>query len=170
MSCYAPISRHLAFRWSSKQLTCQDSQIMRLRIISPLCWSFVGSALRFRSQQSATVPCDRAIVVGSGKVVITRVAKAAVALLSPLALVMPAAGAGDAGPTFTKQVAPILYRHCVGCHRSGQIGAAQLLDSYAASKPLAAAIEEQVLKRLMPPWSADPAHSAKFSNDPRLSR
>jgi mono/diheme cytochrome c family protein len=109
------------------------------------------------------------VVVGIGKVVKTRVAMAAVGLLSPLDLVM-AAAAGDPAPTFTAQVAPILFRHCVGCHRPGQIGGAQPLDSYATSKPLAAAIKEQALKHLMPPWSADPAHSAKFSNDPRLSQ
>jgi hypothetical protein len=88
-----------------------------------------------------------------------------------LSLIGPALGADADGavPTYSKQVAPILYYHCTGCHRAGQIGFAQLLDSYDNAKSWASAIREQVRNRFMPPWLADPAHSAKFSNDPRLT-
>ncbi len=44
------------------------------------------------------------------------------------------------------------------------------LVSYDAVKPKAQSIKEQVLKREMPPWPADPNSSAKFRNDPRLSQ
>jgi mono/diheme cytochrome c family protein len=88
-----------------------------------------------------------------------------------LSLTGPALGAEADGavPTYSKQVAPIFYDHCTGCHRPGQIGFAQRLDSYENAKTWASAIREQVLNRSMPPWLADPEHSARFSNDPRLS-
>jgi len=38
-----------------------------------------------------------------------------------------AAGARAAIPTFSKDVAPILYKNCVGCHRPGEIGPMSLL-------------------------------------------
>src|SRR5277367_5283534 len=88
-----------------------------------------------------------------------------------LSLIGPALGAEADGavPTYSKQVAPIFYDHCTSCHRPGQIGFAQRLDSYENAKSWASAVREQVLNRSMPPWLADPDHSAKFSNDPRLS-
>ena len=67
----------------------------------------------------------------------------------------------SAGPTFTKDIAPILFKHCASCHSS--------LLSYDAARSSANAIKEQVLSRAMPPWPADPAHSLKFRNDARLS-
>jgi hypothetical protein len=41
--------------------------------------------------------------------------------------------------------------------------------SYESVRPWAEQIKENVTLRKMPPWSADPAHSLKFRNDPRLS-
>ena len=73
-------------------------------------------------------------------------------------------------PSFTRNVAPLLFDKCVSCHRSGQIAAALPLDTYEAAKRGADSIKKQVVKRAMPPWSADPAHSLKFRNDARLSR
>lgn len=70
--------------------------------------------------------------------------------------------------TFYKDVAPILYQHCVACHRPDNIAPMSLL-SYAEARPWAAAIREAVLKRTMPPWHADP-HYGEFSNDSRLSQ
>ena len=64
-------------------------------------------------------------------------------------------------PTFTKDVAPILFKHCADCHDS--------LLSYDAARSAAQAIKQQVATRAMPPWLADPAHSLKFRNDARLS-
>src|ERR1700691_4930105 len=62
-----------------------------------------------------------------------------------LSLIGPASGAAadGAGPTYSKQVAPILYHHCTGCHRPGQIGFAQRLDSYEDAKSWASAIRDQ---------------------------
>jgi hypothetical protein len=69
----------------------------------------------------------------------------------------PAIGAA---PTFTKDVAPILFKHCANCHSS--------LLSYDGSRSSAKVIRELVRTRAMPPWSADPSRSLKFRNDARL--
>src|ERR1700722_8817825 len=78
--------------------------------------------------------------------------------------------ANNSRPTFTKEVAPILFKHCANCHRPGEIGAALPLLSYDSAQPWAKSIKEQVVSRAMPPWPADPGKSMKFRNDPRLSQ
>ena len=72
-----------------------------------------------------------------------------------------------AAPTFTKDVAPILYKSCAGCHRPGEIAPMSLLD-YKSARPWAKSIRDAVLSRKMPPWFAD-ASFGTFANDPRLS-
>src|SRR5258708_5872723 len=72
-----------------------------------------------------------------------------------------------AAPTLNKDVAPILYRNCVACHRPADIAPMSLMD-YQSARPWAKAIREAVLARKMPPWFADP-HWGSFSNDTRLS-
>ena len=69
--------------------------------------------------------------------------------------------------TFNKDVAPIFFQHCVACHRPGNIAPMSLL-SYKEARPWAAAIQEAVVLRKMPPWHADP-NIGHFSNDARLS-
>jgi hypothetical protein len=69
-------------------------------------------------------------------------------------------------PTFTKDVAPILYKNCVGCHRPGEIGPMSLL-TYDDARPHAKAIRDEVGDNNMPPWHADPKHG-KFANDRSL--
>jgi len=70
-------------------------------------------------------------------------------------------------PTFTRDVAPILYKRCVSCHRPNQIGPMSLL-TYADARPWARAIKQKVVAREMPPWGADPRYGT-FKNDPHLS-
>jgi len=77
---------------------------------------------------------------------------------------------GRTKPTFSKQVAPILFAHCVKCHQPGEIGAALPLQSYATVRPRADLIKKKVWAREMPPWPADPNRSLKFRNDARLSQ
>lgn len=72
-----------------------------------------------------------------------------------------------ATPNFTKDVAPILYKNCVSCHRPGEIAPMSLLD-YQSTRPWAKAIRGAVLSRKMPPWFADPRYG-DFANDPRLT-
>lgn len=83
------------------------------------------------------------------------------------------ASAQSAGPnsvqslTFSRDVAPILYKHCVSCHHPGDIAPMSLL-TYKEARPWAAAIRQAVVSRKMPPWLAD-ATVGHWSNDPRLS-
>ncbi|MBK9314894.1 MAG: thiol-disulfide isomerase [Acidobacteria bacterium] len=69
--------------------------------------------------------------------------------------------------TFTKDVAPILQKNCMSCHRPGEIAPMSLM-SYKEVRPWAKSIRERVSDRTMPPWSADPNHG-EFKNDARLS-
>lgn len=70
-------------------------------------------------------------------------------------------------PTFSRDVAPILYAHCVKCHHTGDIAPMSLL-TYKEVRPWAAAIKQAVVTRKMPPWKAD-EHFGDWSNDARLS-
>lgn len=85
------------------------------------------------------------------------------ALLIPACAMVVSAGE----PTFNRDVAPILYKHCAGCHHPDDIAPMSLL-TYKEARPWAAAIKEAVVKRSMPPWKADPEFG-KWSNDPSLS-
>ena len=69
--------------------------------------------------------------------------------------------------SFAKEVAPILVRKCVGCHRPGDIGSWVMAD-YKKIKGMSAMIQEVILARRMPPWGADP-HFGKFANDRSLT-
>jgi mono/diheme cytochrome c family protein len=69
--------------------------------------------------------------------------------------------------TFTKDVAPIVYKSCAECHRPTMFAPMSLM-TYDDARPYARAIKAKVVARQMPPWGADPAHGT-FKNDPRLS-
>jgi len=75
--------------------------------------------------------------------------------------------AAAAGPTFYKDVLPVLQRNCQGCHRPGEATPMALM-TYQEVRPWAKAIKEAVAVRRMPPWFADP-HVGKFTNDRSLS-
>src|SRR4051794_18096181 len=85
-------------------------------------------------------------------------------LAAPIPL---SAGQMAAPVTFTKNVAPILYTHCVVCHRPNDIAPMSLV-TYHEVRPWAAAIREAIIQRAMPPWHADP-HTGEYINDRRLS-
>ncbi len=70
-------------------------------------------------------------------------------------------------PTFSKDVAPILYKQCVSCHRPGEIGRMPLL-TYEQARPYAKAIANAVTNRTMPPWHAD-APAGTFHNERSLT-
>ena len=63
--------------------------------------------------------------------------------------------AGNAPLTFSKDIAPILYKNCVACHRPGEIAPMSLI-TYKEVRPWAKAIREKVASRVMPPWHPDP--------------
>jgi hypothetical protein len=71
-------------------------------------------------------------------------------------------------PVYTKDVAPILNRRCVECHRAGEV-APMAFTSYNEVRPWAKSIRERVVTRAMPPWLAD-SHFGEFRNDRRLSQ
>ena len=69
--------------------------------------------------------------------------------------------------TYSRDVAPILYKNCVTCHRPNDIAPMSLL-TYKEARPWAGLIQNAVVNRKMPPWHADPKVGG-FLNDPRLS-
>ncbi len=73
----------------------------------------------------------------------------------------------SSAPTFSKDVAPILYAHCASCHRPGDIAPMSLL-TYEEARPWAKSIREQVSLGHMPPWHSVDARGT-FSNDRRLT-
>jgi mono/diheme cytochrome c family protein len=82
-------------------------------------------------------------------------------------------GAGQETPdspkevTYNRDVAPILFKNCVVCHRPNDIAPMSLM-SYKEARLKVRAIREAVVERKMPPWHADPK-VGDFINDPRLS-
>jgi mono/diheme cytochrome c family protein len=84
----------------------------------------------------------------------------------PTALMVETSAAG--APTFTKDVAPILYERCATCHRPGEI-APMTLMTYEDARPWAKAIKAKVVSREMPPWGADHENTLKMRNDRSLS-
>jgi hypothetical protein len=70
-------------------------------------------------------------------------------------------------PTFTRDVAPILYRNCTSCHRPGGMGPMSLL-TYDGARDKADKIRDAVSAAYMPPWHAT-APRGVFLNDRRLS-
>jgi hypothetical protein len=66
-------------------------------------------------------------------------------------------GAADSPPTFTKDVAPILFQHCASCHRPNEVGPFPLL-TYADAKKRARQLAEVTAQRVMPPWKPVKGH------------
>jgi hypothetical protein len=73
----------------------------------------------------------------------------------------------DGVPTFSRDVAPILYANCVTCHRPGEIAPMSLI-SYKEARPWARGISNKVAEGVMPPWHAD-APTGTFSNERTLT-
>ncbi|MBZ5556370.1 MAG: thiol-disulfide isomerase [Acidobacteriia bacterium] len=76
--------------------------------------------------------------------------------------------AGTPTPTFTKDVAPILYKNCAECHRPTSMAPMSLM-TYDDVRPWARAVKQKVVARQMPPWGADPT-VAKYANDVSLKQ
>lgn len=93
-------------------------------------------------------------------------------LTTVVAVMVLAAGAATAGaaentPTFTRDVAPILFENCVSCHRPNHLAPMSLM-TYDDVRPWARAVKSKVEAREMPPWGAAPGVQ-KYKNDPSLS-
>jgi len=104
--------------------------------------------------------------LSTGALVIGTVA-AGLALSLATAAQGPAPIGRGSAPTFSRDVAPILYARCVTCHRPGEVGPMSLI-TFKDVRPWATAIKQKTSARIMPPWGADP-HYGRFRNDPSLS-
>ena len=83
----------------------------------------------------------------------------------------PSAASGSkdlAAVTFNKDVAPIFFKSCAECHRSGEASPFSVM-TYKETRPWAKSIREKVVNRTMPPWHADP-HFGEWANDRRLTQ
>ena len=79
-------------------------------------------------------------------------------------------GAGNAlaeVPTYNKDIAPILWKNCAGCHRPGEIGPFSLLTYKDAAKR-SSFLAEVTESRRMPPWKPEPGFGT-FHDERRLS-
>jgi hypothetical protein len=82
-------------------------------------------------------------------------------------LIAPMPAQGGETPTFSKDIAPIVFAKCSACHRPGAMAPMSLM-TYEDARPWARAIKIKVTRREMPPWGADPT-VGRFRNDPSLT-
>jgi hypothetical protein len=80
----------------------------------------------------------------------------------------PSASTAANVPTFTVDVAPIMYAKCVNCHRPGEVAPMSLI-TFKDVRPWAGAIREKVMSRSMPPWHADRQYGV-FRNEQSLNQ
>ena len=66
-------------------------------------------------------------------------------------------------PTFSHDIAPILYRNCVTCHHPGLNSTFSLL-TYADVRPRARLIAAVTKRRYMPPWKPEHGYGPEFQN------
>jgi mono/diheme cytochrome c family protein len=75
--------------------------------------------------------------------------------------------ARNADPTFAEDVAPIVYKNCVSCHRTGGLAPFSLVY-YDSATPYLAEMKDAVTNGTMPPWHAEGPRGV-FKNDRRLT-
>ena len=63
--------------------------------------------------------------------------------------------------TYAQDIAPILQKNCLSCHRTGDV-APFPLENYEQARQWASAIKSYTARRLMPPWKAAPGHGEFF--------
>jgi hypothetical protein len=92
-------------------------------------------------------------------------------LILPFSWLLGTGMAQAEAPTYNKDVAPILWKNCAGCHRPGEVGPFSLLTYKDAAKR-AGFLEEITESRRMPPWKAEPDfgefHDARRLTDAEL--
>jgi tetratricopeptide (TPR) repeat protein len=86
-----------------------------------------------------------------------------VALILHCLALWPAAALGQ--PTFTKDVAPVVFRKCSQCHHPGGSAPFSLL-TYEEARSHATQMALVARNRIMPPWKVDPAGHRFIGLDP----
>ena len=75
--------------------------------------------------------------------------------------------------TFTHDIARLLNKNCVVCHRAGE-SAPFALQNYRQARTWAAALKDYTTRRIMPPWKAAPGagefHDARTLTDAEIAR
>ncbi len=69
--------------------------------------------------------------------------------------------------TFSREVAPIIYSRCSGCHRPSEAAPFSLL-TYAQARKHARQIGDVIARRFMPPWPPEPGFG-DFADERRLT-
>ena len=69
--------------------------------------------------------------------------------------------------TYTREIAPLMFKHCAACHRPGEVAPFPLL-SYREVSKRAGQIHDVTARRFMPPWKAVSGHG-EFRDERRLS-
>jgi tetratricopeptide (TPR) repeat protein/mono/diheme cytochrome c family protein len=64
---------------------------------------------------------------------------------------------GSQALTFSREIAPIIFTHCAGCHRPGGSAPFSLL-TYQEVRPRATQIAAVTRTRAMPPWKSEPGY------------
>lgn len=76
---------------------------------------------------------------------------------------------GQPAPTFSKDIAPILNKHCQSCHRPGGAAPMSLL-SFEDARPWAVAMKRETSLRRMPPWHIEKGIGVqRYREDPSLT-
>jgi hypothetical protein len=88
-------------------------------------------------------------------------------LLAVTVLVAGTVARGAESPTFNKDIAPILWENCAGCHRPGEIAPFSLL-TYTDAAKRSSFIGDVTTTRKMPPWKPEPGFGS-FHDERRLS-
>lgn len=70
-------------------------------------------------------------------------------------------------PTFNRDVAPIIFKHCSPCHRPEQ-SAPFILQSYGHLQSRARDIADVIGRRFMPPWPPEKGYG-EFTDERRLT-
>jgi hypothetical protein len=74
----------------------------------------------------------------------------------------------ESSVTYTRDIAPLIHRRCLNCHRPGQV-APFMLTNYSEAVAHAEMLVEVTQRRIMPPWIPGPEANHRFVGKRRLS-
>ena len=94
------------------------------------------------------------------------IAALSILFVAILALPRSHVHASESPVTYSRQIAPILYGNCSGCHHTGGSGPFSL-TSYAEAKRWGTTLQSVTQSRYMPPWLPEPGHG-DFAGNRRL--